>query len=158
MRNRIKWFTCSSTNANLYQFEYHGEIEFDCILTNVNLEKLKTNRFRLADSEKERIEDILRESLAEEVRSLLIQARSLDSGARAMRDGAFEALERYSAFHPESNAEVDVWRRRVAAKLEEVAHLEHWLAERRERQREERREEERLARARSEAAYRNPRG
>ena len=88
----------------------------------------------------------------EEVRSLLIQVRSLDSGARTMRDGAFEALERYSAFHPEPNAAVDVWRRRVAAKLEEVAHLEQWLAERRERQREEHQEEERLARARSEAA------
>ena len=65
-RNRIKWLTCSSTIANIYQFEYHGEIEFGCILTNVNLEKLKTNRFRLADSEKERVENILSESLAAE--------------------------------------------------------------------------------------------
>ena len=65
-RNRIQWLTFSSTNANVYQFEYHGEIEFGCILTNINLEKLKTNRFRLVDSEKERIEDILRESLAAE--------------------------------------------------------------------------------------------
>ena len=65
-RNRIQWLTCFSKNANVYQFEYHGEIEFGCILTNVNLEKLKTNRFLLADSEKVRIEDILRESLAAE--------------------------------------------------------------------------------------------
>ena len=63
-RNRIQWLTCSSTNANVHQFEYHGKIEFGCILMNVNLEKLKTYRFRLADSEKKRIEDILRESLA----------------------------------------------------------------------------------------------
>ena len=36
-RNRIQWLTCSSTNANVYQFEYHGEIEFGYILTNINL-------------------------------------------------------------------------------------------------------------------------
>ena len=66
MRNLIQWLTCSSTNANVYQFEYHGKIEFGCILTNINFEKLKTNRFRLADSEKERVEDILRKSLAAE--------------------------------------------------------------------------------------------
>ena len=96
-RNRIQWLTCFSTNANLYQFEYHGEIEFGCILTNIHLEKLKTNRFRLADSEKECIEDILRESLAAEVNA---QSTAFQETAR---------LEIKMEFYSGPSGPLDLW-------------------------------------------------
>ena len=87
----------------------------------------------------------------DEVECLLAQARALDVNAAERRGPAFEALDRYRAFHPEPNPVVDAWRRRVELKRGELDHLSEWLAERRERLQQERIEAERAARAHAQA-------
>ena len=72
--------------------------------------------------------DLPQDSSWEEVKGLLQQAKSLDVLSLDVRKEAFVALDRYHAFHQESNLDVDRWRTRVAMKREEMDHLDNWLS------------------------------
>ena len=55
-------------NSDTYNYVYHDYIDARCILTNVRLAKIKANKYRLPQSEKERAEVILWASIAADKR------------------------------------------------------------------------------------------
>ena len=56
---RVQWLTESNDNKQVYTLSYDNNIEFECILTNVNLTKISNYRYHLSKSEWERIDEIL---------------------------------------------------------------------------------------------------
>ena len=68
LQTQIRWLTQMKANSDTYNYAYHDFIDSRCILTNVRLTKIKANKYRLPQSEKERSEVILWASIAAEKR------------------------------------------------------------------------------------------
>ena len=64
---RVQWLTESDDNKQVYTLSYDNNIEFECILTNVNLTKISNYRYYLSKSEWESIDEILKESLERKI-------------------------------------------------------------------------------------------
>ena len=58
-QTRIRWLMLMKANSDTYIFDYHDYIDPHCILTNVRLDKIEANKYRLPQSEQERAEVIL---------------------------------------------------------------------------------------------------
>uniref|UniRef100_A0A1B6D5E6 Uncharacterized protein n=1 Tax=Clastoptera arizonana TaxID=38151 RepID=A0A1B6D5E6_9HEMI len=60
-RIRIRWL--SQQEDNLYSPDFYDQTDFDCILTNLNLERVDKEKFRLPIIEQHRTESILKRAL-----------------------------------------------------------------------------------------------
>ncbi|XP_014282016.1 uncharacterized protein [Halyomorpha halys] len=59
---RIRWLS-QVANTDHYSPDFYDNTEFDCILTNLNLEKIDKNKFRLPDVEAQRTQSILKRAI-----------------------------------------------------------------------------------------------
>lgn len=59
---RIRWLS-QEKNANHYSPDFYDYIEFDCILTNLDLERIDKNKYRLPDVEAQRTKSILKRAI-----------------------------------------------------------------------------------------------
>ncbi|XP_044762189.1 uncharacterized protein LOC123319340 [Coccinella septempunctata] len=65
---RIRWLSLDKNDKTnqIYIPDFYDHTDFDCILTNLNLERIEKGKFRLPPAEKERTDSILKRSLAAE--------------------------------------------------------------------------------------------
>ncbi|KAL3280127.1 hypothetical protein HHI36_017632 [Cryptolaemus montrouzieri] len=66
---RIRWLSQDKNDKTnqIYTPDFYDNTDFDCILTNLNLERVEKGKFRLPPAEKERTDSILKRSLAAEM-------------------------------------------------------------------------------------------
>ncbi|KAI4502254.1 hypothetical protein M0802_002936 [Mischocyttarus mexicanus] len=62
-RVRIRWLSQDSNNGEIYSPDFYDVTDFDCILTNLNLNKIDKNKFQLTKIELLRTENILKRAL-----------------------------------------------------------------------------------------------
>ncbi|EZA60134.1 uncharacterized protein LOC105274707 isoform X1 [Ooceraea biroi] len=62
-RIRIRWLSQDKTNGEFYSPDFYDTIEFDCILTNLNLSKVDKHKFCLTRIELLRTENILKRAI-----------------------------------------------------------------------------------------------
>lgn len=63
-RIRIRWLSQQpEPSSDLYTPDFYDHTEFDCILTNLNLERVEKDKFRLPEAENRRTESILQRAL-----------------------------------------------------------------------------------------------
>lgn len=67
-RIRIRWLSQDKNDktGELYTPDFYDHIDFDCILTNLQLERVNKGKYRLPHKEQERTDSILKRSLAVE--------------------------------------------------------------------------------------------
>ncbi|KAL1139182.1 hypothetical protein AAG570_009241 [Ranatra chinensis] len=58
---RIRWL--SQHDGDLYTPDFYDTTDFDCILTNLNLERVEKNKFRLPSEESQRTQSILKRAI-----------------------------------------------------------------------------------------------
>ncbi|KAK9884941.1 hypothetical protein WA026_009177 [Henosepilachna vigintioctopunctata] len=65
---RIRWLSQDKNDKSneIYTPDFYDNTDFDCILTNLNLERVEKGKFRLPPAEHERTDSILKRSLAAE--------------------------------------------------------------------------------------------
>lgn len=61
-RIRIRWLS-QVANTDHYSPDFYDNTEFDCILTNLNLERIEKNKYRLPDIEAQRTQSILKRAI-----------------------------------------------------------------------------------------------
>lgn len=62
-RIRIRWLSQDKNNGEIYSPDFYDFIDFDCILTNLNLNKIDKNKFQLTKIELLRTENILKRAI-----------------------------------------------------------------------------------------------
>ncbi|XP_076243050.1 uncharacterized protein LOC143184594 isoform X2 [Calliopsis andreniformis] len=62
-RIRIRWLSQDKNNGEIYSPDFYDYIDFDCILTNLNLNKIDKNKFQLTKIELLRTENILKRAI-----------------------------------------------------------------------------------------------
>lgn len=62
-RIRIRWLSQDKNNGEIYSPDFYDVIEFDCILTNLNLNKIDKNKYQLTKFELLRTENILKRAI-----------------------------------------------------------------------------------------------
>ncbi|XP_012232708.1 serine-rich adhesin for platelets-like isoform X2 [Linepithema humile] len=62
-RIRIRWLSQDTTNGEFYSPDFYDTIDFDCILTNLNLNKVDKHKFWLTRIELLRTENILKRAI-----------------------------------------------------------------------------------------------
>ncbi|KZC13851.1 PREDICTED: DNA ligase 1-like [Dufourea novaeangliae] len=62
-RIRIRWLSQDKNNGEIYSPDFYDFIDFDCILTNLNLNKVDKNKFQLTKIELLRTENILKRAI-----------------------------------------------------------------------------------------------
>ncbi|XP_014487845.1 PREDICTED: uncharacterized protein LOC106751459 isoform X2 [Dinoponera quadriceps] len=62
-RVRIRWLSQDKTNGEIYSPDFYDFTDFDCILTNLNLNKIDKNKFQLTKIELLRTENILKRAI-----------------------------------------------------------------------------------------------
>ncbi|XP_050455186.1 uncharacterized protein LOC126853452 [Cataglyphis hispanica] len=62
-RIRIRWLSQDKTNGEFYSPDFYDNIDFDCILTNLNLNKVDKHKFWLTRIELLRTENILKRAI-----------------------------------------------------------------------------------------------
>ncbi|XP_011701629.1 PREDICTED: uncharacterized protein LOC105458198 isoform X2 [Wasmannia auropunctata] len=62
-RIRIRWLSQDKTNGEIYSPDFYDTIDFDCILTNLNLSKVDKHKFWLTRIELLRTENILKRAI-----------------------------------------------------------------------------------------------
>ncbi|XP_012530121.1 uncharacterized protein LOC105833160 isoform X2 [Monomorium pharaonis] len=62
-RIRIRWLSQDKNNGEIYSPDFYDTIDFDCILTSLNLNKIEKQRFWLTKLELLRIENILKRAI-----------------------------------------------------------------------------------------------
>ncbi|KAG9436202.1 hypothetical protein HZU67_02626 [Apis mellifera carnica] len=60
---RIRWLSQDKNNGEIYSPDFYDYIDFDCILTNLNLNKIDKNKFQLTKIELLRTENILKRAI-----------------------------------------------------------------------------------------------
>lgn len=58
---RIRWLT--DKRDNTYDLSFFDTVDKECILTSVSLENVSKDRYKLTDTERERIDSILQKSI-----------------------------------------------------------------------------------------------
>ncbi|XP_076291381.1 uncharacterized protein LOC143214343 [Lasioglossum baleicum] len=62
-RIRIRWLSQDKNNGEIYSPDFYDFIDFDCILTNLNLNKVDKNKYQLTKIELLRTENILKRAI-----------------------------------------------------------------------------------------------
>ncbi|XP_033227471.1 intracellular protein transport protein USO1-like [Belonocnema kinseyi] len=62
-RIRIRWLSQDKNNGEIYSPDFYDHTDFDCILTNLNLNKVEKNKFQLTKLELLRTENILKRAI-----------------------------------------------------------------------------------------------
>ncbi|XP_046410160.1 uncharacterized protein LOC124174758 [Neodiprion fabricii] len=62
-RIRIRWLSQDKNNGEIYSPDFYDFTEFDCILTNLNLNKVDKNKYQLTKMELLRTENILKRAI-----------------------------------------------------------------------------------------------
>ena len=62
-RIRIRWLSQDKNNGEIYSPDFYDFTDFDCILTNLNLNKIDKNKFQLTKFELLRTENILKRAI-----------------------------------------------------------------------------------------------
>ncbi|EFN88711.1 hypothetical protein EAI_03275 [Harpegnathos saltator] len=62
-RVRIRWLSQDKNNGEIYSPDFYDFTDFDCILTNLNLNKIDKNKFQLTKIELLRTENILKRAI-----------------------------------------------------------------------------------------------
>ncbi|XP_063974050.1 uncharacterized protein LOC135160879 isoform X2 [Diachasmimorpha longicaudata] len=62
-RIRIRWLSQDKNNGEIYSPDFYDFTDFDCILTNLNLNKIDKNKFQLTKIELLRTENILKRAI-----------------------------------------------------------------------------------------------
>lgn len=65
LRIRIRWLS-QDKNDKTYIPDFYDVTDFDCILTNINMERIEKGKYNLPKEEEERTENILKRALAVE--------------------------------------------------------------------------------------------
>lgn len=65
---KIRWLSQDKNDKSgeIYTPDFYDNTDFDCILTNLNLERVDKGKFRLPPAEKERTDSILQRAIAVE--------------------------------------------------------------------------------------------
>lgn len=62
-RIRIRWLSQDKNNGEIYSPDFYDHTDFDCILTNLNLNKVEKNKYQLTKLELLRTENILKRAI-----------------------------------------------------------------------------------------------
>ncbi|XP_058789837.1 neurofilament heavy polypeptide-like [Phymastichus coffea] len=62
-RIRIRWLSQDKDNGEIYSPDFYDHTDFDCILTNLNLNKVEKNKYQLTKYELLRTENILKRAI-----------------------------------------------------------------------------------------------